>query len=272
MAPSVATQGRIATPAWRDLLRSPWAAVLAALMGMVVGAILSGTKEAFPPSWVPATQTGLNSVNNWVTNHQDSAPIFTHFVSPIGGGLGHCVNAILDVLSFLGWPGVMAVAVFAGLAAGGIRTGLFAAAVITLFGVLGVQAGSQWDDAMATLSLMTVSIVLAVAIGVPVGVAAGFSSIFERIIRPVLDATQMLPAYVYLVPIVILLGIGNPGGVIAAVIYATAPIVRLTSLGIRSVHADVLEAGRSFGSTPWQMLRKVQLPLALRPSFSASTR
>ena len=245
---------------WRALVRTPWPGLALAGLAMVVGAAISGSAAGFPAHWVPSSQNAFTSLDNWISAHQTSAPIFTDVVTPVGGGLGHAVNAVVDVLTWLGWPGVLALAVFAALAAGTYRTATFAAVVIAGFGLLGL-----WSYSIATLGLMTVSIAVAVAIGIPLGVAAGFSQVVERVVRPMLDAAQMIPAYVYLLPSVILLGIGNPAGVAVTVIYATPPVVRLTALGIRAVRADVLEAGRSFGSTRWQLLVKVQLPLAVRP-------
>lgn len=244
----------------RELLASPWAGLAAGVVAMAIAAAVSGTASGFPAHWVTGAQGWFTSLDSWVTNHQASAPLFTDLVTPIGTGLGHLVNAVSDVLTWLSWPGVVTLAAVAASAAGGWRTAVFAVWVIAVFGLLGL-----WADSMTTLALMAVSIVCSLAIGIPLGIAAGFSDTFERLLRPGLDAAQMLPAYVYLLPVVILFSVGVSGGVVVTVVYATPPVVRLTSLGIRSVRADVLEAGISFGSTRWQLLRKVQLPLAVRP-------
>jgi len=241
-------------------LRPPWPGLALVGVGMAASAAATGTAAGFPARWVPGSQAGFTSLDNWITAHQASAPIFTDFVTPIGDGLGHAVNALSDVFTFLGWPGMLGLFVLAALGAGRVRTAIFAVCVVSGFGLLGL-----WADSMATLSLMVVSIVVALVVGIPLGIVAGFSTPIDRVLRPLLDAAQMLPAYVYLIPVVILLGIGNPAGVVATVIYAAPPVIRLTSLGIRSVRADVLEAGTAFGSTRWQLLSKVQLPLALRP-------
>ncbi len=245
---------------WRVALRPPWPGIALAGVGMAAGAAASGTAAGFPAGWVPGSQNAFTSVDNWITAHQGSAPVFTDFVTPIGDGLGHIVNALVSVFTFIGWPGVLAVFVLAALGAGKVRTAVFASIVVAGFGLLGL-----WADSMATLALMTVSILVALVIGIPLGIVAGLYDRVDRTLRPMLDAAQMLPAYVYLIPVVILLGIGNPAGVIATVIYAAPPVIRLTSLGIRSVRSDVMEAGVSFGSTRRQLLTKVQLPLALRP-------
>lgn len=247
-------------PDWRSASRNPWAGVAVALAAMGIAAAATGDAAGFPVHWVTGAQNWFTSADGWVTNHQGSAPIFTDVVTPIGGGLGHLVNAVADVLAWLTWPGVMALAVFAAFVTGGWRTSIFAACAVAVFGLLGL-----WTDSMTTLALMTISIVIALAIGIPLGVVAGFSDPFERLLKPVLDTAQMLPAYVYLLPVVILFSVGVSGGVVVTVIYATPPVVRLTSLGIRTVRADVIEAGTAFGATRWQLLKKVQLPLAMRP-------
>jgi glycine betaine/proline transport system permease protein len=101
-------------------------------------------------------------------------------------------------------------------------------------------------------------------IGLPLGILAARSDLFWRIVRPVLDIMQTIPSFVYLVPIVMLFGVGMTPGIIATIIFAIPPMVRLTNLGIRNVRADLIEAAHAFGSTEWQMLWDVQIPLALR--------
>ncbi len=115
---------------------------------------------------------------------------------------------------------------------------------------------------MTTLALMAVSIVLSTIVGIPLGIASAVWPSVHKTLRPVLDLMQILPAFAYLVPIVVLFSIGNPAGIVATFIYAVPPLVRFTELGIRSVRRDVIEAAESFGSTRGQILRNVQLPLA----------
>lgn len=128
--------------------------------------------------------------------------------------------------------------------------------------VLGLLAPEAWGLAMTTLAIVISSVILCVAIGLPLGVLAGKSDRFEATIRPVLDTMQTIPAFVYLVPVVMMIGIGNVSGVIVTIIFALPPLVRLTSLGIRGVNPSVVEAARAFGASPAQILRKVELPLA----------
>ncbi|MEO7851016.1 MAG: proline/glycine betaine ABC transporter permease [Rubrivivax sp.] len=121
----------------------------------------------------------------------------------------------------------------------------------------------MWDDTLKTVSMITVSTALALLIGVPLGIAMSRSNRLQSLLTPLLDVMQTLPSFVYLIPVVMLLGIGRVPGLLAVVVYAIAPVIRLTNLGLRLVDHDVLEAADAFGATPWQRLKGVQLPLAL---------
>jgi glycine betaine/proline transport system permease protein len=154
------------------------------------------------------------------------------------------IVAILSVIAFLlaGW-----------------RVALF-----TVLGLLFVISLDLWEAAMQTLALVLAATVVALAIGIPIGIVAAKSAAVEGVIRPVLDVAQTMPAFVYLVPIVVLLGIGAGPALIATVIFAMPPAVRLTMLGIQQVPKDTVEAAHAFGATPWQTLFKVELPLSLK--------
>lgn len=128
--------------------------------------------------------------------------------------------------------------------------------------VLGMLEPNAWSLAMTTLAIVIAAVLLCVVIGLPLGILAGKSDRFEATVRPILDTMQTIPAFVYLVPVVMLIGIGNVSGVIVTIVFALPPLVRLTSLGIRSVNQSVVEAARAFGATPRQILWKVELPLA----------
>lgn len=121
----------------------------------------------------------------------------------------------------------------------------------------------MWDDTMRTVSMIFVCTVLSIIIGLPMGILMSRSDRFQRIVNPILDVMQTMPSFVYLIPVVMLLGIGKVPGLIAVVIYAIPPMIRLTDLGIRLVDKDVLEAADAFGTSKSQKLFKVQLPLAL---------
>ena len=121
----------------------------------------------------------------------------------------------------------------------------------------------MWDDTMKTISMIFVCTVLAIVLGIPIGILMARSNRVQALINPILDVMQTMPSFVYLIPVVMLLGIGKVPGLIAVVIYAIPPMIRLTNLGIRLVDKDVLEAADAFGSSSWQKLKDVQMPLAL---------
>lgn len=140
----------------------------------------------------------------------------------------------------------------------GRKIGLYSFLSLTLIGFVGI-----WQEAMVSLALVLTSVVVCLVLGIPLGVACARSDRFSAILQPILDAMQTLPVFVYLVPVVMLFGIGEVPGVIATVVYAIPPLIRLTNLGIRQVPKDVIEASISFGATPNQLLWGTQIPLAM---------
>ena len=138
-----------------------------------------------------------------------------------------------------------------------------ALAIGTVVSLLVVSMLGIWPEAMITLSLVLTSLVFCMIIGLPLGIFLASSDRAQNILRPLLDAMQTTPAFVYLVPVVMLFGIGNAPGVIVTIIFALPPLVRLTNLGIRQVRPDLIEAARAYGASPWQLLTRVQFPLAM---------
>ncbi len=126
----------------------------------------------------------------------------------------------------------------------------------------------MWKDTMATVAIITVCVIICMLMGIPVGVLMARSDRTERAILPVLDMMQTIPSFVYLIPILMLLGIGKVPGLIAICIYAVPPIIRLTNLGIREVDKETIEASEAFGATKFQKLKTVQIPLALPTVFA----
>ena len=126
----------------------------------------------------------------------------------------------------------------------------------------------MWDDTMATLAIISVATLVCICLGIPLGIWMARSDRAQLIITPILDVMQTIPSFVYLIPVVMLLGIGKVPGLIAVCIYAMPPIIRLTNLGIRLVDKEVMEAADAFGATPWQKLTQVQMPLALPTIFA----
>ena len=140
----------------------------------------------------------------------------------------------------------------------GKRVSIFTLTTLLLVGYLGL-----WEDTMTTLAMVLCSVLFCGIVGIPLGILAGRSDRFEMVLRPMLDVMQTTPPFVYLVPVVMLFSIGSVSGVLATIVFALPPFIRLTSLGIRSVHPELIEAAVAFGATPFQVLRRVQFPLAL---------
>jgi glycine betaine/proline transport system permease protein len=193
------------------------------------------------------------SVVDWITDTFDGAfDVLDAAIDLVVGSLEYVLLAppallmvaILGVIAFLlaGW-----------------RVALF-----TVLGLVFIISLDLWEAAMQTLALVLAATVVALIIGIPIGIIAAKSGVVETAIRPILDIAQTMPAFVYLVPIVVILGIGPGPALIATVIFAMPPAVRLTMLGIQQVPKDTVEAAHAFGATPWQTLFKVELPLSLK--------
>jgi glycine betaine/proline transport system permease protein len=201
--------------------------------------------------------TPVSNLVDWLTTH--FGPLF-HAISTV---MLHLLNAVLYVLTAPSPYVVIAVLVALALVERKWGFGLF-----TLVAFLLIQGMRLWIEAMQTLAVVVVATLIAVAIGVPVGIWAARSRRASNIVRPLLDFMQTLPVFVYLIPAVFFFGIGVVPGVVATTVFAIPPAVRLTELGIRNVDHEVVEAATAFGAKPRQMLRDVQLPLAM-PSIMA---
>ncbi|MFZ4812738.1 MAG: ABC transporter permease subunit, partial [Ilumatobacteraceae bacterium] len=223
-------------------------------------ALLALVAQHDVPSWLDiGLQRWVKDRYLWTVQNNQTHWLFTGIFNPLSEGIKWAVESTIDVLNALRWPGVMAL-----VGAIGWRTGGFRAAAAGVAAMLGVAVLGQWDKAMVTLSLMLVAVVIAMAIGVPLGVWSARSDRAQGVIRGFLDTAQVMPAFVYLIPVVVFFGIKYPPAVVASVIYAVPPAVRLTNLGIRQVPVVLNEVGESFGCTPRQQLFKVQLPMARR--------
>ncbi len=199
-----------------------------------------------------------DGIKAWATENRDVVQPIKWFVNDLIVAVESVMQTIpplvmLGIIFLLAWQSA------------GARVAVFVSLCLVL---LGLSDPNAWALAMTTLAVVTTSVVICVILGLPLGLMAGKSDRFEIAIRPILDTMQTIPAFVYLVPVVMLIGIGNVSGVIVTVVFALPPIVRLTSLGIRQVNASVVEAARAFGSSPRQILFKVELPLAT-PSIMA---
>lgn len=203
-------------------------------------------------------------VGDWIRN---GANTFVRFlVVEYGDGFEAFSNFLLQALVWLEGilreaPVLVILAVVGLLAyAASRRITLAVAMMVALWfvGTLGL-----WTQAMQTIAIMIVAVVIAIILGIPTGVLTAKSNRARQIINPVLDLMQTIPSFVYLIPAVMLFGLGKIPAVLATVIYATPPLIRLTDLGIRYVDHEVVEASRAFGANRWQMLGGVQIPLAL---------
>jgi glycine betaine/proline transport system permease protein len=177
------------------------------------------------------------------------------FFSP----LQHFLNQAESFMTQTPWPIITFIILL--IAWGASRS--WKVVLSSLFTLMAIGYFGMWEDTMQTVSMIFVSTVLSVVIGIPTGILMSRSNALRGLISPILDVMQTMPSFVYLIPVVMLLGIGKVPGLIAVVVYALPPIIRLTDLGIRLVDRDVLEAADAFGSSSWQKLTKVQLPLAL---------
>ncbi|MCF3932336.1 proline/glycine betaine ABC transporter permease [Acuticoccus sp. M5D2P5] len=187
-----------------------------------------------------------------VVQHGDTFEAFSNFLLQALVWLERLLrdSPVLAVLAALG--------LIAYAASRSLRLAIAMVVALWFVGTLGL-----WTQAMQTIAIMIVAVGIAVLIGVPVGVLTAKSDRARSIINPILDLMQTIPSFVYLIPAVMLFGLGKIPAVLATVIYATPPLIRLTDLGIRHVDAEVVEASRAFGATRWQMLTGVQIPLAL---------
>jgi glycine betaine/proline transport system permease protein len=233
-----------------------WA--VAVIVVIAVGLQLSG---GFPASLTVDVASKFRQFNDWVIENQRTSPLFVDFLVPLRDGIQTTYDQLVQVLSRMTWFGLVAfAAAVAGLVAGW-RLAVLAACGFIFMGALGL-----WEPSVQTLGLIVFGVSTALLIGIPFGIWAGRRPTVERMIRPVLDAMQTIPAFSYLVPGVLLFGIGVPTALLATVIFAIPPAIRLTSLGVRQVPDTSLEVGRSFGTTSGQLLLQVQLPLA-RPAI-----
>ncbi|MGD9996084.1 MAG: ABC transporter permease [Ilumatobacteraceae bacterium] len=249
-----------APPATSYAHRRPWPRWV--VPAVVIGAafIIAVAVSPDVPSWLDiGLQKWARDRYMWTVQNNGTNWIFTKFFNPVTDALDATVRATLWTLEHVRWPGVLAIVAAVGWRTCGARAAVAGAVAMLGVGVLGV-----WDPAMVTLSIMIVAVVISLCIGVPLGIWAARSPLVERVLRPFLDSAQVMPVFVYLIPITVFFTIKYPPAVVATVVYAVPPAVRLTTLGLRNVPVVIDEVGHSFGCTSWQQLVKVQLPMARR--------
>jgi glycine betaine/proline transport system permease protein len=237
-------------------------------VSIVVIAVIAGrvwSSGAFPTSINFSVHDPVNSFVEWCSNHLRHGTFGTDSISNFT--VIHLLDPIRSFLtSHAWWEIVVGIAALAWVTAGRRVAIACAIALLVVSGLHadGSVSGSIWLDTMDTLSQVLVAVAISMLIALPVGIIAGLSDRFYAAIRPLLDAMQVMPAFVYLVPVIALFNVGRVPGVIASIVYALPPGIRLTALGIREVPAETIEAARSAGATRRQILTKVQLPLARR--------
>ncbi|MCX4764486.1 ABC transporter permease subunit [Streptomyces sp. NBC_01275] len=250
--PRIALPGVLKRQAVRKLLLL---AVCAAVLVPLANARWSS--GSWPDALTVDLTRPLTGVSDWIIDNRDSHPLFLYFFGHVSNAVVLSVRAVYLVLLGAGWAGVTAVGALVAWRAAGVRTALGTAAAFLACGLLGM-----WTPTMQTLALMVVAVLASVAVGVLLGLAGGLSERLDRALRPVLDTMQVLPAFAYLLPVVLVFGIGVPAAVLATVVYAAPPMARLTALGLRGADPEVLEAVDSLGATGRQRLLTARIPLA----------
>ncbi|MGP3973217.1 ABC transporter permease [Streptomyces sp. 8N114] len=238
-------------------------ALLVAALVVVVSSLVTGS-GAWPHALTADVKSPLNDLDNWLVDNRDTHWIFLYFLLHISNFAQAAYDTLLSLLESMSYVGVIVVGTLTAWAAGGadlsrraLRTGGTALAVFVVCGVLDV-----WEPTMETLALMIVAVVFSALLGALLGLASGLSDRFEKILRPVFDTMQVMPAFAYLLPLVLMFDIGVPSALIATVIYAAPPMARLTSLGLRQADPTALEAATSLGADARQRLLTARLPLA----------
>ncbi len=249
-----------------------WAGgILAVALVLVVCLAIWGPEMDFPTtvsrSYIPTdsgnlievdrdlrkvTGDAINAGVKWLTVEVDW--LFDGIATPIS----YSLNYIEDGLKWIPWPALVLGVTLLAFVMGRWSLAIFAGIALLFIGFMDL-----WDPAIETIALMVVAAAICMLIGLPLGVLGARSRAVDNLMRPILDGMQTMPSFVYLLPGVLFFGLGPPAGIFATLIYAVPPVIRLTNLGIRQVSDETVEAARSFGASPSQVLVKVQIPMAL---------
>lgn len=244
---------------WRPVLF--WGAVIflgAAVTFAVWRQPDPATAIPFPKAWNFGLRAPIDNFQVWVIANRTTHPFFALTFDPLDSLIAFCLITVEDFLVGLPWFVLMIAVGLLAYYLGGWRL-----VAVCVGGLLFCGLTGLWEASMQTLALMGISVFISLLIGIPLGIYAAHNARFEVAIKPVLDGMQTMPAFVYLIPVILFFSAGRVAGVVATVIFALPPAIRLTALGMGQVLPSALEAGRSFGSTPRQLLYKVELPLAL---------
>ncbi len=236
-----------------------WGAAWAALALLTLLLLrLAPQSAGFPQQLTWGVAAPFDAFQSWVIGNRNTHWLFVYFFDPLSDFIGAFLLGVERFLLALPWTALVLLLGAIAYKSVGKAVAAFTVAAMLLIALFGL-----WDETMRTMALMGVSVFLALLVGIPLGILTARSHRFDSILRPFLDAMQVMPAFVYLIPVVLFFGIARVPSVVATVIYALPPAVRMTALGIRHVAPAAVEAADAFGSTAWQRLRKVQLPLAM---------
>jgi len=203
-------------------------------------------------AYIPLGEWIEKYVKDWLFAQR---PVFKKLSTPIENTL----EALDAFLNFIPLPIVILLFAYAAFKTNGIKFAFF-----TLLSLIFIDLLDIWEETMTTMAMIITAVLFCCLIGIPLGIAASRSNLFELILRPILDVMQTIPSFVYLIPVVMLFGVGLTPGVIAIIIFALAPIIRLTNLGLRQVTKGVKDAGKALGCSKFTILYKIELPLALK--------
>ena len=202
--------------------------------------------------YLPIAEWIEKNIKEWLFMQR---PLFKKLSAPIDGVL----NSLEYLFNSIPFPIVILIFIYFAYKTNGIKF-----AVMTIVGLVFIDLVDLWSESMTTLAMIFTAVIFCIIIGIPLGILCSRSKLFETIMRPILDVMQTIPSFVYLIPVVMLFGIGLTPGVIATIIFALPPIIRLTNLGIRQVGKGFKEAGSSLGLTRFLILIKIEIPLALK--------
>ena len=202
--------------------------------------------------YIPVSEWIEKNIKEWLFTQR---PLFKKLSTPIDNVL----NSLDTLFNFIPFPLVILIFIFLAYKTNGLKFALF-----TLVSLVFIDLVDLWEESMTTLAMIFTAVIFCILIGVPLGILASRSNTFEIILRPILDIMQTIPSFVYLIPVVMLFGVGLTPGVVATIIFALPPIIRLTNLGIRQVGKGFKEAGSSLGLTKFLILLKIEIPLSLK--------
>ena len=202
--------------------------------------------------YIPISEWIEKNIKEWLFTQR---PLFKKLSAPIDNVL----NGLDSLLNLIPFPAIVLIFIILAYRTNGLKFAIF-----TFLSLVFIDLVDLWSESMTTLAMIFTAVIFCMIIGIPVGILASRSNTFEIILRPILDIMQTIPSFVYLIPVVMLFGVGLTPGVVATIIFALPPIIRLTNLGIRQVGKGFKEAGSSLGLTKLLILLKIEIPLSLK--------